>query len=105
MNEDVFSRSKMIAERLKKEYKAKQVILFGSYARGEETKDSDLDLLIIAPSREKFYRRMAQVRRLIRDLRNGLPVAPIVLNKKELNKRIKVGDQFIEEILASGIRL
>jgi len=48
---------------------------------------------------------MAQVRRLIRDLRNGLPVAPIVLNKKELNKRIKVGDQFIEEILATGIRL
>lgn len=105
MNEDIFSRIKSIAERLKREYRADQVILFGSYAKGEETKDSDLDLLVIAPTKERFFQRMAHVRRLMRDLRNGLPVAPIVLNKKELDKRIKVGDQFIEDILETGIRL
>ena len=105
MNKKIFSRIKAIAELLKKEYKAEQVILFGSYARGDETKDSDLDLLIIAPTREGFFQRMAHVRKLIRNLRKGLPFAPIVLNKKELVKRINIGDQFIKEILETGIKL
>lgn len=48
---------------------------------------------------------MATVKRLIRDLRNGLSVAPIVLTKQEIGKRIKIRDQFIEEILKKGIEL
>jgi predicted nucleotidyltransferase len=97
MNEEILLRIKKIAERLKKDYKAEQVILFGSYARGEETPDSDIDLLIIAPTQERFFQRMAHVRALIRDLRNGLPVAPLVLTYQEIEKRVRIGDQFIKE--------
>ena len=75
-NQQITERIKAIAERLKKEYHAKKVILFGSYARGEATDDSDVDLFIIAPTNKRFFKRMTTVRRLIRDLRNGLPVAP-----------------------------
>jgi len=39
--QDVMDRLRAISERLKKEYKAEKVILFGSYARGEATEDSD----------------------------------------------------------------
>jgi hypothetical protein len=38
-------------------------------------------------------------------LRNGLAVAPIVLTYEELEKRVKMGDQFIKEILERGINL
>lgn len=55
MNKEIFFCIKRIAERLKKEYNAHRVILFGSYARGEETGDSDVDLLIIAPTKERFF--------------------------------------------------
>ncbi len=102
---DVIGRIRAIGERLKKEYRAEKVILFGSYARGGATEDSDVDILVIAPTTERFFQRMATVKRLIRDLRNGLSVAPIVLTKQEIEKRIEIKDQFIEEILKEGIEL
>jgi predicted nucleotidyltransferase len=101
----VMDRIKTISKRLKKEYKAERVILFGSYAKGKATEDSDIDILIIAPTTERFFERMATVKRLIRDLRNGLAVAPIVLTKQEVEERVKIGDQFVKEILEKGIEL
>ena len=105
MNKDIDARLKKISKRLKKEYHAQKVILFGSYATGKATKDSDVDLFIIASTKERFFERMATVKRLIRDLRNGFPVSPIILTPEEVEKREKVGDQFIREILKSGIIL
>jgi predicted nucleotidyltransferase len=86
MKREILYRMKRISERLKEKYDANTVILFGSYARGEETEDSDIDLLVIAPSKERFFDRIASAKRLIRDLRDGLPVAPIVLTPEEQTK-------------------
>jgi predicted nucleotidyltransferase len=36
------------AEHLKKEYKLRGVYLYGSYARGNFTKDSDIDIVVVA---------------------------------------------------------
>ena len=96
---------KKISERLKKSYNAEKVILFGSYSRGEETEDSDVDILVIAPLKEKFFDRITLTKRLIRDLRNGLPVSPIILTPEETEKRTKIGDQFILDILENGVSL
>ena len=105
MNGELEERIRKIGERIKKEYGAERVFLFGSYASGKATEDSDVDLFIVAPTKERFFERMATVRRLIRDLRSGLPVAPIVLTAKELEKRKEAGDPFIQEILESGVPL
>jgi len=105
MNQEISEQLRKISQRLKKEYHAEKVILFGSYAKGEATMDSDVDILVIAPTKERFFERMATVRGLIRDLRNGLPIAPIVLTAEEVEKRIKIGDQFIREIVKKGIAL
>jgi hypothetical protein len=48
---------------------------------------------------------MATARRHIRDLRNGLPLAPIVLTPEEVETRKKAGDQLIQDILETGILL
>jgi len=95
---------KALAKRLKEQYGAKEVILFGSYAKGKATEDSDIDLLIISESKERFFERQATVRRLLRDLKKKIPVSPIVLTPQELEDRKKCGDQFINEILETGIR-
>jgi predicted nucleotidyltransferase len=105
MNQEIFQRLRKISERLKKEYYAEKVILYGSYATGEATEDSDVDLFIIAPTNERFFERMATVRGLIRELRNGLPVSPIVLTPEEVEKRRRKGDQFVQQILEEGIIL
>ncbi|MBM4046023.1 MAG: nucleotidyltransferase domain-containing protein [Planctomycetes bacterium] len=98
-------RLKAIGERLRRAYHAEKVILYGSCASGRATEDSDIDLLVIAPSSERFFDRMATVLRLIRDLRRGLPVSPIVLSPEELAERQKRNDPFIREILDTGVAL
>jgi predicted nucleotidyltransferase len=87
MNEEILSRIKKIAERLKKEYKAERVTLFGSYAKGGATEHSDIDLLIVAQTKGRFYQRMATVPSLLRDLYHGLPISPIVLRAEEVEER------------------
>jgi len=104
MNE-VMDRVKTIGERLKKEYNAEKVILFGSYARSEATEDSDVDIFIIAPTQECFYERMATVRRLTRDLCYKFPFEPIVLTREETDQRLQIGDQFVSQIIEEGIYL
>jgi len=47
-------------ERLVAEFKPEQVWLFGSYAWGEPTADSDLDLVVVVPASEETYLRRAQ---------------------------------------------
>ena len=98
-------RLRTIGKKIKQEYRAERVILFGSHARGDATEDSDVDLLVVAPTKERFFERMASVRRLIRDLRDGLPVSPIVLTPVELEKRRQAGDPFVREILETGVSL
>jgi len=105
MRQILYKRLKRISSRLKREYKARKVILYGSYARGDETCDSDIDLFIVAPTRQRLIDRMANVRGLIRDLKKGLPVQPIVCTPKELEKRIKMKDPFIAEIIEEGTYL
>ena len=96
---------KLIADRLRDRYKAREVILFGSHAIGGETQDSDIDILVISESKERYFERQASVRRVLRGLKNKIPVAPIVLTPDEVAEKKKQGDQFIEEILTTGIRV
>ena len=105
MNQEIYERLKKVSERLKKEYHAEKVILFGSYARGEATEHSDVDLFIIATTEERFFERMATVLRLVRDLYKGLALSPVVLQPAEVEERLKKGDQFIKDILVSGVEL
>lgn len=42
-------------EPVAKEYGVKQVYLFGSYARGEATEESDVDLLVAMPGEYSFF--------------------------------------------------
>jgi predicted nucleotidyltransferase len=101
----VDGRLRAIAARLRREYGAERVLLYGSYARGEAGPDSDMDLFIIAPTPEPFFERMASVLRLARDLRAGLPLAPLVLTPEEVAGRLARGDQFVAEILDSGLEI
>lgn len=105
MKQEISRKLSKISERLKQKYKAEKVILYGSYATGEESEESDIDILIIAHTNEKFFQRMATVLKLIRDLKKGIPIEPIVLRPEEVKNRLKIGDQFIKEIINKGIYL
>ena len=53
-----------IVRRIVTEYRPKKIILFGSYAYGEPDGDSDIDLLIVKDTTERFFGRMDTVMKL-----------------------------------------
>jgi predicted nucleotidyltransferase len=99
------TRLKAIADRLRERYGAQRVILFGSTARGEATEHSDVDLLVISATAERYYERMASALALVRDLSHRMPLVPIVLTPEEFAARRDRGDQFITEIAQTGVDL
>ena len=51
MTQKLNRRLQIIGNKIKQEYRAERVILFGSYAKGNATADSDVDLLVVAPTK------------------------------------------------------
>lgn len=100
------SEVKLILQRLIdlliREYQPQKVVLFGSYASGEIHADSDIDLLIIKETDLPFYKRGAQVRRLIHPVRGTLPIDIIVLTPMELNTQLERGNVFLAQVLEKG---
>ena len=91
-----------IADTIVKEYHPEKIILFGSYAYGKPNEDADIDFLIVKETKKSFYQRLQEVRDVVSKARKGYAFEPIVLTPKELEKRLKIGDQFFKEILAKG---
>lgn len=94
---------KTIANALREQLLAEAVILFGSTARGEATTESDIDLLIIAPTHGDFYRRMAAARKAVRTHRKGKAITPIVLTPDEFERLQQERNAFIEAVLREGV--
>jgi uncharacterized protein len=91
-----------IVRRLVAEYAPQKIILFGSYAYGQPDEDSDIDLLIIKATEERFPERLDTVRRAATGAHRRIPFEPIVLTPEEVEQRLKAGDQFVAEILQKG---
>ncbi len=89
-------------EKLLAEYAPEKVVLFGSYAYGIPRAESDIDLLIIKETSERFLDRWVTVQRILTGTHRALPVETLVLTPQEIQHRLAVGDQFITEILAKG---
>jgi predicted nucleotidyltransferase len=91
-----------ILEKLLAGYAPQKVILFGSYAYGNPRPDSDIDLLIIKDTSERFIDRWVTVRRILSDPQRKAPLETLVLTPREVSGRLAVGDQFLAEILEKG---
>lgn len=91
-----------MVQKLITEYAPKKMILFGSYAYGSPEPDSDIDLLIIKDTSDRFIDRWVTVQRIITGLHPSIPVETLVLTPKEIETRLDIGDQFIKEIIEKG---
>ena len=91
-----------IVRRVVDVYRPEKIILFGSYAYGRPSADSDLDLLIIKKTSERFIDRWTNVRKIVSDPKRSIPFEPLVLTPQEVKERLAIGDQFIEEIITKG---
>jgi len=92
-----------IVEKIVGSFSPEKIILFGSYASGNVTPDSDLDLLVIMETDLPPAERQRQISRLLRPRR--FPMDIIVKNSGEIQKSRRRVDPFMNEILDKGIVL
>lgn len=89
--EDVRQQLQELKPKLKKRFKVETIDIFGSYARGDQTEKSDLDILVTYSGKVDLL----TVAALRRYLRRKLHVKVDVVSKEFLNRHIK--DQVLEE--------
>lgn len=66
------------------EIEPQSIILFGSYARNNATLESDLDLLVVVDQANNKFKKIIEIRKLLRTLRLSADV--VVVTQSELKE-------------------
>ncbi len=88
-----------VARRIGEEFSPQRVILFGSYAYGQPTPDSDVDLLVITSFKGSSVEKSVEMRLKVRP---PFPVDLLVRTPQKVQERLAMGDCFMREILTKG---
>ncbi len=97
------SQIQEIAQRLGIMANASQVILFGSYARGDASDKSDVDLMIVAESDLPRYKRSVDLYKSLRPYPFGLDL--VVYTPQEVQAAQESPLSFISTVLREGKEL
>jgi predicted nucleotidyltransferase len=82
-----------------RQFKPQKIILFGSYAYGHPTEDSDVDILVIMPFQGRNPEKATEIWMATKP---RFPIDIMVRKPEELQKRLKMGDFFLREITEKG---
>lgn len=99
---------KGIVERILTVEKPSKIILFGSYARGDSYKGSDIDLLVVVDrddypkSFQEKAKNYLKISRAVRDIEKEIPIDLLVYTKPEFEMFKKLGSMFFKKIMTEG---
>lgn len=83
-----------------------EVLLFGSYARGNKNKYSSLDILIIInKSNKRFTDRMVEFIKLLNEDEKLPFIEPLIYTKEEIKDLIRKKESFIFSVLNEAVVL
>jgi predicted nucleotidyltransferase len=88
-----------LSERIVREFQPDRIILFGSYAYGEPSDDSDVDLLVVLPFKGKAAYKAGEIRTRVRP---DFPIDLIVRSPQQVQDRLAMDDWFMREIFEKG---
>ncbi len=91
---------KTYADAIAKEFRPERIILFGSYAYGQPTEDSDVDLMVVMPFRGSGIKQAVRISTRLGY--SGFPTDLLVWNPDRLKQRAEEGDGFAQDILTRG---
>lgn len=80
------------------------IVLYGSVAKGEAKKDSDIDIFVICQEKERIADKLLHISCDL-DLKNSTVTNPTESTPEEVERRINLGSPFIEEVLTTGVAL
>jgi|SRR5665213_447561 len=86
------------------EFRPEQIIIFGSYANGTPTEDSDVDVLVVMPLArgDRDVRQAAAIRRRVPA---PFPMDVIVRSPQQIERRLALGDGFLADVLRYGRKM
>ncbi len=99
MGEEMKKKLKEITDKIVREHKPEKIILFGSYAWGKPTEDSDVDLFIVKET-DNVQNTEIQIDSSI--FPRPFPIDIIVYRPKQFKERLERGDFFIKDIFSNG---
>jgi predicted nucleotidyltransferase len=85
-----------------------RIILFGSYAKGNQNENSDIDLMVILDNNhvsktyEERLNKKISIRNLLLEINRKIPLDLLVYSKEELKLVKNRGNYFIDEIERTG---
>ena len=91
---------KQVARKIGKKFQPQKIILFGSYSKGCPNPQSDVDLLVIFADKKKLSQRYIEISKEIEP--RLFPVDLLIRSSKDIQRRLKMGDSFIEEVIRKG---
>ncbi len=97
----VINSIKRFKESIKSGLNVKKMILFGSYARGNYTDNSDIDVCIIAENISNNYLAMLQIAPKVIDI--DVRIEPVVFSNEEFNESNLYG--LLKEVKDYGIEV
>ncbi|KPJ56424.1 MAG: DNA polymerase III subunit beta [Planctomycetes bacterium DG_58] len=88
-----------LARRIVREFNPERVVLFGSFAEGTATADSDVDLLVVLSFRGTPLRKSVEILNRL-DVR--FPIDLVARRPEDVRRRYTEGDPLIREALDRG---
>jgi len=95
-----FNDIEKVARRLGDAARAESVILFGSYARGNPSENSDVDFLIIAPSDLPRFKRSRELYQLFKPYPFGMDI--LVYTPEEIKQDSSNPLSFVASVIKEG---
>jgi len=90
---------KKIVDQIVEGYKPEKVILFGSFASGKPKENSDVDLVVIKKTKERFPSRLLRIAGIVK---SSLGADILVYTPKEWKEALEEENYFIKEIAEKG---
>ncbi len=94
-----FTQIQQVSDEIARRFQPERIILFGSYAYGKPTEDSDVDLLVIMPFEGRRAKQAIEIRSAIRA---KFPMDLIPITPERLQYRLEIEDFFLREIVEKG---
>jgi len=100
INKDILDSINKFIEEIKKQYNVTAIILFGSYAKGTQNEDSDIDIAVISDDFEDIYDCMAILMGMTWDIDARIEPHPITTEDYE-----NISNPFVKEVVDTGIKV
>lgn len=101
MNSQTLAKNKVITA-LVEQYAVEKIILFGSHARGDANKHSDIDLVVIKKTKVPFLKRMREVAKILSNEEIAQSTDVLVYTPEEFDALSKRWNPFFNRIVKEG---